>query len=305
MENLVIIGSGPAGLTAAIYAARANLEPLLLAGALPGGLLTQTSEVENFPGFPDGIEGVDLMMRCQQQAEKFGAKVVYETVEKVELKNNHPHKIIFTSGESITAKAIIVATGSSPRWLGLESEQRLKNHGVSACATCDGAFFRDKPVVVAGGGDTAMEEALFLTKFASNVTVVHRRDTLRASKIMADRAVNHPKITFAWNSVVDEIIGTEKVEAVRIKNVNTDEITELPCNGFFAALGHDPNTGLFKGQIEMDKKGFIVLHDQSSKTSVEGVFVAGDCADNVYRQAVSAAGMGCKAAIDAERWLAE
>ncbi|MDD2404115.1 MAG: thioredoxin-disulfide reductase [Victivallaceae bacterium] len=305
MENLVIIGSGPAGLTAAIYAARANLEPLLLAGALPGGLLTQTSEVENFPGFPDGIEGVDLMMRCQQQAEKFGAKVVYETVEKVELKKNHPHKIIFTSGESITAKAIIIATGSSPRWLGLESEQRLKNHGVSACATCDGAFFRDKPVVVAGGGDTAMEEALFLTKFASSVTVVHRRDTLRASKIMADRAVNHPKITFAWNSVVDEIIGTEKVEAVRIKNVNTDEITELPCNGFFAALGHDPNTGLFKGQIEMDKKGFIVLHDQSSKTSVEGVFVAGDCADNVYRQAVSAAGMGCKAAIDAERWLAE
>lgn len=304
MEDLVIIGNGPAGLTAAIYAARANLNPILLAGPVPGGLLTQTSEVENFPGFPQAIQGADLILNCQEQAERFGARVLYEVAEKVELKDGGPHKITYSSGETIKAKAIIIATGSSPRWLGLDSEERLKNHGVSACATCDGAFFRDMPVVVVGGGDTAMEEALFLTKFAKSVTVIHRRDALRSSKIMADRATSHPKIKFMWDSAVEEILGDEKVTGVRVKNLKTEKVTEIPCNGFFAALGHDPNTELFKGQVEMDKKGYITLRSQTSRTDVEGVFVAGDCADNVYRQAVTAAGMGCRAAIDAERWLA-
>ncbi|MDD2479594.1 MAG: thioredoxin-disulfide reductase [Victivallaceae bacterium] len=305
MEDLVIIGNGPAGLTAAIYAARANLKPVLLAGPVPGGLLTQTTEVENFPGFPDPIQGVDLILKCQEQAERFGAKILYDIVEKAELKEGGPHKLTFTSGKSIKAKAVIIATGSSPRWLGLESEDRLKNSGVSACATCDGAFFRDMPVVVVGGGDTAMEEALFLTKFTDSVTVIHRRDSLRASKIVADRAMKHPKIKFMWDSVVEEILGDEKVEGVRVKNLKDEKVSKIACNGFFAALGHDPNTELFKGQIKMDKTGYIELSGQSSYTNMKGVFVAGDCADNVYRQAITAAGMGCRAAMDAERWLAE
>lgn len=305
MENVVIIGTGPAGLTAAIYAARANLEPVVIAGNLPGGLLTQTTEVENFPGFPDGIQGFELMMKCQQQAEKFGAKILYELIQNVELKSGGPQKVKLNNGETIECKALIIATGSSPRWLGLESEQRLKNHGVSACATCDGAFYRDVPVVVIGGGDSAMEEAIFLTRFASKVTVVHRRDELRASKIMIDRARANTKIKFVLSSVVDEILGCDEVEGVSVEDLKTGKCSEIPCKAVFTALGHDPNTAIFKGKLDLSGKGFIKLHGQTSYTSVEGVFAAGDCADNIYRQAISAAGMGCRAAIDAERWIAE
>ncbi len=305
MENIIIIGTGPAGLTAAVYAARANFAPVIIAGHLPGGLLTQTTEVENFPGFPDGVQGFELMMKCQQQAEKFGGRIVYELVQNVELKDGGPHKVKFTSGETMECKALIIATGSSPRWLGLQSEQRLKNHGVSACATCDGAFYRDVPVVVIGGGDSAMEEALFLTRFASEVIVVHRRDELRASKIMADRAQANPKIRFVLSSVIDEILGSEEVEGIRVEDLKTGCCSDIPCKAVFTALGHDPNTAIFKGKLDLDGKGFIQLQGQTSNTSVEGVFAAGDCADNVYRQAINAAGMGCRAAIDAERWLAE
>ncbi len=304
MEEVVIIGTGPAGLTAAIYMARANCNPVVIAGQLPGGLLTQTTDIENFPGFPEAINGFELMMRCQQQAEKFGSKILYEVVDKVELKEGGPHKLTFTSGETMECKALIIATGSSPRWLGLESEDRLKNHGVSACATCDGAFFRDVPVAVIGGGDSAMEEALFLTKFASSVTLIHRREEFRASKIMLDRAHGNEKVKFIVNSVVKEVVGDQEVEALRLENVKTGEVSDLPCKGVFMALGHDPNTALFKGQLETDEKGFIKTTGRTTYTSVEGVFVAGDCADNVYRQAVTAAGTGCSAAIDAERWLA-
>ncbi len=304
MEEVVIIGTGPAGLTAAIYMARANCNPVVIAGQLPGGLLTQTTDIENFPGFPEAINGFELMMRCQQQAEKFGAKILYEVVDKVELKEGGPHKLTFTSGEIMECKALIIATGSSPRWLGLESEDRLKNHGVSACATCDGAFFRDVPVAVIGGGDSAMEEALFLTKFASSVTLIHRREEFRASKIMLDRARSNEKIKFIVNSVIKEVVGGQEVDALRLENVKTGEVSDFPCKGVFLALGHDPNTTLFKGQLETDQKGFIKTTGRTTYTSVEGVFVAGDCADNVYRQAVTAAGTGCGAAIDAERWLA-
>jgi thioredoxin reductase (NADPH) len=303
MENIVIIGSGCAGLTAAIYASRADLEPVVIAGELPGGLLSQTSDVENYPGFPEAVNGYELMMKFQEQAERFGSKVKHETLKKVELKDGGPHKVHLSSGETIETRALIIATGASPRWLGLESEDRLKNKGVSACATCDGAFYKNVPVVVVGGGDTAMEEALFLTKFASKVTVVHRRDELRASKIMGDRAQANPKIEFMWSSQVVEIIGESEVEKVRIKNLKDDSETLVEAKGYFAALGHIPNTEVFKDAVETDEKGFIKLKKDSSYTSLEGVFAAGDCADHVYRQAVTAAGMGCRAAIDAERWL--
>lgn len=303
MQNIVIIGSGVAGLTAAIYAARADLEPLLISGQLPGGLLTQTSDVENYPGFPEAVNGFELMFKFQQQAENFGTTIKSDTVSKIDLKPGGPHTLHLTSGESIKAKALIIATGASPRWLGLESEERLKNKGVSACATCDGAFFRDVPVVVVGGGDTAMEEAIFLTKFASKVTVVHRRDELRASKIMSDRAMNNPKIEFCWSSQVTEIIGDEEVEKVKIKNLKDQSEKIIEAKGFFSALGHVPNTKIFDGIIESDEAGFIKVQDGSSYTNIDGVFAAGDCADHVYRQAITAAGMGCKAAIDAERWL--
>ncbi len=302
MKNIVIIGSGAAGLTAAIYASRADLEPLLISGELPGGLLTQTSDVENYPGFPEAVNGFELMSKFQQQAERFGTTVKSDTVSKAELKPGGPHKLHLASGELIETKALIIATGASPRWLGLESEERLKNKGVSACATCDGAFFRDVPVVVVGGGDTAMEEAIFLTKFASKVTIVHRRDELRASKIMGDRAKANPKIEFCWSSQVVDIIGDEEVEKVKIKNLKDESESIIEAKGFFAALGHIPNTGIFHG-IETDKAGFIQLQHGSSYTNIEGVFAAGDCADHIYRQAITAAGMGCKAAIDAERWL--
>ena len=303
MQNIVIIGSGVAGLTAAIYASRADLKPLLISGQLPGGLLTQTTDVENYPGFPEGVNGFELMFKFQQQAENFGAEIKSDTVTKIDLKAGGPHTLHLASGESIETKALIIATGASPRWLGLESEERLKNKGVSACATCDGAFFRDVPVVVVGGGDTAMEEAVFLTKFASKVTVVHRRDELRASKIMGERAIANPKIEFCWSSQVTEIIGDEEVEQVKIKNLKDQSEIIIDAKGFFSALGHVPNTKIFEGIIETDDAGFIKLQNGSSYTNIDGVFAAGDCADPVYRQAITAAGMGCKAAIDVERWL--
>lgn len=304
MEKLVIIGSGAAGLTAAIYASRANLNPKLIAGTLPGGLLTQTSDVENYPGFPEAVNGYELMYKFQQQAEKFGTAIINETVTKVELKDGGPHKIFLNSGNVIECKALIIATGASPRWLGLESENRLKNKGVSACATCDGAFFRNVPVVVTGGGDSAMEEALFLTNFASGVILIHRRDSFRASKIMADRVLAHPKIKVMWNSVVKEVLGKDEVEGVLVESVIDKTTSTVECKGYFAALGHVPNTAVFKDSIDLHETGYIKLADRSSRTSCEGVFAAGDCADHVYRQAITAAGMGCMAAIDAERWLA-
>ncbi|OGV46433.1 MAG: thioredoxin-disulfide reductase [Lentisphaerae bacterium GWF2_44_16] len=303
MKNLLIIGSGAAGLTAAVYASRANLAPLLIAGKLPGGLLTQTSDVENYPGFPEAINGFELMMRFQQQAQRFGTEILNESVASVNFTNKGPHEITLGSGEKFEAKALIIATGASPRWLGLESEKRLMTKGVSACATCDGAFYRNMPVVVIGGGDTAMEEALFLTRFASEVTLIHRRDQFRASKIMSERVMKNPKVKVILNSAVDEILGENEVEGVSVKNLVNGEKSELKCKGYFAALGHSPNTEIFKGSVDMNENGYIVLKGNSSYTSVEGVFAAGDCADHVYRQAVTAAGMGCKAAIDAERWL--
>lgn len=302
-EKLVIVGSGPAGYTAAIYAARANLNPLLYSGMVPGGLLTQTTEVENFPGFPEGVQGFDLVTAMQAQAERFGTRIEYDAVEKFELTDGGIQKLILPSGDVVEAEALIIATGASPRYLGLPNEERLRNHGVSACATCDGAFFKDVPVVVVGGGDSAMEEATFLTRFASKVYVVHRRDELRASPIMAERARANPKIEFVWSSVVEDILGQESVEGIRVKSLKTGETSEIACKGYFAALGHIPNTAPFKEFIQLDEHGFVVLSGDSSRTTLAGVFAAGDCADPHYRQAITAAGMGCKAGMDAERYL--
>lgn len=304
-ENLVIIGSGPAGWTAGIYASRANLNPLLLAGLMPGGLLMQTSEVENFPGFPQGINGFELMDNMQQQAERFQTRIEYDVVESVRFTDGGTQYIKTAGGLEIEAKAVIISTGASPRWLGIPSEAKYRNHGVSACATCDGAFYKDVPVAVIGGGDSAMEEALFLTRFASKVYVIHRRRELRASRIMAERAMQHPKIEFIWDSVVEEITGDDSVRAVRVKNLQTGDVSEIACEGVFAALGHVPNTELFKGIIPLDEKGYIILDGATSRTALRGVFAAGDCADPHYRQAITAAAMGCRAAIDAERYLAE
>ena len=305
MEKLVIIGSGPAGLTAAVYAARANLQPLLIAGNMPGGLLTQTSEVENFPGFPEGINGFELMMNMQTQAEKFGARIEIATVSEIKLTDGGIHSITLDSGEIIQTQALIAATGAAPRWLGLESEERLKNCGVSACATCDGAFFADMTVAVAGGGDSAMEEALFLTKFASEVLVIHRRSELRASKIMAERAMNHPKIKFIWNSQIVEVLGENEVTGLKVRDNASGNESIVECQGLFVALGHMPNTAIFKGQLDMDESGFLQLQGATSLTNLAGVFAAGDCADRRYRQAITAAAAGCRAAIDAERYLGE
>ncbi len=302
-EKLVIVGSGPAGYTAAIYAARANLKPLLYSGTLPGGLLTQTTEVENFPGFPEGIQGFDLMTAMQAQAERFGTRIEYDYIEKFQLTDGGEQSVVLSSGETVETEALILATGASPRYLGLPSEERLRNHGVSACATCDGAFYKDVPVVVVGGGDSAMEEAMFLTRFASRVYVVHRRDELRASQIMADRAQANPKITFVWSSVVEEILGEKSVEGVRVRNLKDNSENVIACKGYFSALGHVPNTALFKDFITLDDKGYVVLDGNSSRTNLAGVFAAGDCADPGYRQAITAAGMGCRAAMDAERYL--
>jgi len=301
-RRVLIVGSGPAGYTAAIYAARAELEPVVVAGLQFGGQLMLTTDVENYPGFPDGVTGPEMMELFQKQAERFGAKVLLEDATEVSL-DGPPFRVKTASAE-FSADALIVATGASAKWIGLESEQRLQNRGVSACATCDGALFRGKPMAVVGGGDTAMEEALFLTRFASQVTVIHRRDSLRASKIMQERALDHEKIDFAWNSVVDEVLGEEFVTGVRLRDVAGGGTRELPVEALFVAIGHEPNTALFRGGLDLDPAGYIRV-ERGTRTSVEGVFACGDVMDPTYRQAVTAAGSGCMAAIDAERWLAE
>jgi thioredoxin reductase (NADPH) len=306
MEKVVIIGTGCAGLTAAIYAARSNLAPLVLTGIMPGGLLTTTSTVENFPGFPEGIDGYELMVRMQKQAERFGARVkTLQVLEGADL-SKRPF-VLKVDGEKIKTETLIIATGASHRHLGLESERLLEKKGVTYCATCDGAWpmFRNQSLVVVGGGDSACEEATYLTRFASQIFVVHRRDCLRASKIMAERTLNHVKITPVWNSEVTEILDTklDKVTGVRLKNHKTGAESLLPCAGVFVAIGHVPNTQLFKGVLDMDNNGYI-KPKHGTETNIPGVFVAGDCSDHVYRQAVTAAGMGCAAAMDAERFLA-
>ena len=301
-RNVVIIGSGPAGLTAALYAARANLKPLLIEGLEAGGQLMLTTLVENFPGFRDGIMGPELMADMRVQAERFGTEILQGNVSNIEV-NRCPIKIE-VSDQTVYTESLIIATGASARLLGLPSERTLLGHGVSTCATCDGFFFRGKPIAVVGGGDSAMEEAIFLTKFASKVTVVHRRDTLRASKIMQDKAFANPKIDFAWNSDVEDILDVTKgvVTAIVLRDTVTGQRTELPVEGVFVAIGHTPNTGLFKGQLELDANGYIVTH-HGTRTSIPGVFAAGDVQDHIYRQAITAAGSGCMAAIDAERYL--
>jgi thioredoxin reductase (NADPH) len=306
MEQVVIIGTGCAGLTAAIYTARANLSPLVLTGTMPGGLLTTTSIVENFPGFPEGIDGFELMQNLQKQAERFGARIKFGHLDGVDF-SGKPLKLII-DGEPVETRAVIVATGSSPRNLGLASEQALEKFGVTYCATCDGALpqFRNQPLVVVGGGDSAVEEATYLTRFASKVHLIHRRDSLRASVIMQERALKHPKIEMVWNTVVTEVldVAQKKVTGVKWKNIVTGETGVLACAGVFVAIGHVPNTKVFGGALETDEKGYLTLHG-GTRTNVPGVFAAGDVADSIYRQAVTAAGTGCAAAIEAERFLAD
>jgi thioredoxin reductase (NADPH) len=306
IRDVIVIGSGPAGLTAALYLARANLKPLVLAGNQPGGQLMITTEVDNFPGFPEGIQGPVLMQQMVDQAKRFGAEIINENVTKVDFsrKDADSGPLRMWIGETeYLSKAVVVATGASAMWLGLESETRLRGHGVSACATCDGFFFKNKNIAVVGGGDTAVEEATFLTRFASQVTIIHRRDTLRASKIMQDKAKNDPKISFLWDSVVEEVLGDEKVSGLKIKNVKTNDVKDMPFDGLFLAIGHKPNTSIFKDSgLVFDDGGYLVAeHDTWSK--LDGVFLAGDVVDHEYRQAITAAGSGCKAAIDVERWL--
>jgi len=299
-RKIIIIGSGPAGLTAAVYAARANLAPLVFAGGQYGGQLMLTSDVENYPGFPEGILGPEMMEKFRAQAERFGSVIRNEDVTRVDF-SSHPLRV-WVDEEEHQAAVVIVATGASAQWLGLPNETRLRGRGVSSCATCDGAFFRDKDIVVVGGGDTALEDGLFLTRFGKSVTVVHRRDTLRASKIMQQRAFAHPKMSFIWNTVVDDISGDGRVEGVQLRNVATGERTSKRCDAVFVAIGHVPNTQIFAGQLELDHKGYAISED-GVHTNVPGVFVAGDVQDTRYRQAVTAAGLGCRAAIEAEKYL--
>jgi len=303
MRNVVIIGSGPAGLTAAVYSARANLQPLLIEGKEPGGQLTLTTLVENYPGFADGIMGPQLMDEMRKQAERFGAEVVNGYVHRVEL-DQYPFRV-FHGDQEIESKTVIVSTGSSAKLLGLESEIKLMGHGVSTCATCDGFFFRGKKIAVVGGGDSAMEEATFLTKFATEVNLIHRSETFRASKIMLDRASKNPKIKIRMDTVVEDVVGNQEsgVTALKLRNVKSQSKSELPVDGLFVAIGHNPNTEIFKGQIELDERGYIKTQPSSTRTNIPGVFACGDVQDPVFRQAVTAAGTGCMAAIEAERWL--
>ena len=301
-EKVIIIGSGPAGLTAAIYAARANMSPLMFEGSQAGGQLMLTTEVENYPGFPDGILGPDLMDQMRKQAERFDTRIETVDVTRVDF-SSRPFKV-WVGADEHHAEAVIISTGASARWLDLPGEERLRGRGVSACATCDGFFFRDREIVVVGGGDSAMEEAMFLTKFASKVTIIHRRDQFRASAIMARRALEHPKIEVVWDTVVEEMYGGDELTGIRMRNVKTDMVSEMATDGLFVAIGHTPNTEIFQGQLDMDEVGYLILRgDGSTATSVDGVFAAGDVADSIYRQAVTAAGTGCQAAIDVERWL--
>jgi thioredoxin reductase (NADPH) len=302
-KKIVIIGSGSAAYTAAIYAARANLDPLVFGGVAMGGQLMITSDVENFPCFPEPVMGPELMERMKKQVERLGVKIIQEYVEKVDF-SKRPFTVVSTEGTTATAEAVIVATGANAKWLGIESEKKLMGHGVSACATCDGFFFKNKEVVVVGGGDTAMEEANFLTKFATKVTVVHRRDTFRASKIMLERAKKNPKIAWKLNAAVDEVLGNGHVSAVRLKDLKTGQTEDFKTEGLFIAIGHEPTTKFLGGQLKLDENGYVVTDDRT-RTSVEGVFAAGDVMDHRYRQAITAAGNGCKAALEAERWLAD
>ncbi len=302
VRKVTIIGSGPAGLTAAIYASRANLAPLVLEGVQPGGQLTITTDVENFPGFPDGVMGPEMMDLFRKQAARFGAAIEQRAVTKADL-STHPFTLEIDGTETLRTLSVIIATGASARHLGLPSEKKLLGHGVSMCATCDGFFFRDQEIFVVGGGDTALEEATFLTRFGRTVTLVHRRDRLRGSAVMQKRALENPKMRFAWNSVVEEVLGDHKVTGVRLKNVETGEVTEYPAAAVFVAIGHKPNTDLFVGQLPMNDAGYLITDPRSSRTPIEGVFACGDVQDWVYRQAITAAGSGCMAAIDAERWL--
>jgi thioredoxin reductase (NADPH) len=301
--KVLIIGSGPAGLTAAIYASRANLAPLVLEGLEPGGQLTTTTDVENFPGFPEGIMGPELIDKMLEQAKRFGSDCRFETVESVDFKTK-PFTVVSDSA-TYTADTVIMATGASAKYIGLPNELAMIGHGVSACATCDGFFFRDKKVAVVGGGDSAMEEANFLTRFASKVVLIHRRDAFRASKIMQDRTLNNPKVEVVWHAVVDDVVGTKDtgVTALKIRNVQTDEVTEQPFDGLFLAIGHKPNTDIVQGMLNLDKTGYILVESGSTRTNIPGVFACGDVADHVYRQAITSAGFGCMAALDAEKYL--
>lgn len=306
-RKVIIVGTGPAGFTAAIYAARANLEPLIFEGSQPGGQLTTTTDIENFPGFPKGVTGPDLMESMREQALRFGTKNVFRSISSVDL-SSHPFKIYDDEGDEYSADTFIISTGASAKYLGLESENKLKGFGVSACATCDGFFYRDKDIVMVGGGDTALEEALYLTHFGKTVTVIHRRDEFRASTFMSNKVKNHEKIRIKWDSVVEEVLGEPGpigVTGVRIKNVKTNETEVLPCSGLFIAIGHRPNTKIFKGLLDLDENGYIITKSKTSRTNLEGVFACGDVQDPAYRQAITAAGSGCQAAIDAERWISE